>query len=155
MCNDHTLSGRTQPGHLGSPRRSQSWSGQVNFRPKLLLQRDFLVCKILCAAVATSIYPSTDTWSFLGLLPKGCSHSFQRMSSTKTNWHVIRCHHQLVRVNTTTIFSADRRTPLAPPSVVGVPRKRSACLRAWFQIPCSGDNCRYGMGFFNRAHHND
>jgi len=146
MSNDHTLSGRTQPGHLGSPRQSQSWFGQVNFRPKLLLQRDFLVCKVLCAAVATIVFPSTDTWSFLGLLPKGCSHLFQRMSSTIITWHAIRCHHQLVRVNTTINFSAEQRTPLAPPSVVGVPHKRSACLRGWFQILCSGGNCRWGDG---------
>ena len=140
--NDHTLSGRTQPGHLGLPRRSQSWFELVNFHPKLLLQRGFLVCKVLCAAVVTMMYPSTDTWLFLGLLPKGCSHLFQRMSSTIITWHAIRCHHRLVRVNTTTIFSAERRTPLATPSVVGVRHKRSACLKGWFQILFSGGNCR-------------
>jgi hypothetical protein len=142
MSNGHTPSGRTQPGHLGSPRRSRSWFRQVNFHPRLLIQRDFLVCKDLRAAVATLIYPSTDTWLFLGLLLKGYSHSFHRMSSTTTIWHAIRCHHQLVRVDTTTNFSVELRTPWAPPSVVGVPHKRSVCLSGWFHIRCSGGNCR-------------
>ncbi len=93
MSNGHTPSGRIQPGHLGSPRRSWSWFGQVNFHPRLLLQRDFLVCKDLRATVTTLICPSIDTWLFLGLLPKGYSHSFHRMLSTTTIWHAIRYHH--------------------------------------------------------------
>ena len=129
MSNGHTPSGRIQPGHLGSPRRSWSWFGQVNFRPRPLPQRDSLVCKVLCAAVVTLIYPSTDTLLFLDLPPKVCSSSFQYMSSTTIVWRVTRCHHKAPRVSTTRNFSAELKIPLlALLTAIGVPHKRSACL---------------------------
>src|SRR6266853_4712007 len=126
---DRMLSGKTQSGRLGSPRRSQNWFGQVNFRPRPLPQRDSLVCKVLCAAVVTLIYPSTDTLLFLDLPPKVCSSSFQYMSSTTIVWRVTRCHHKAPRVSTTRNFSTELKIPLlALLTAIGVPHKRSACL---------------------------
>ena len=40
--NDRMLSGRTQSGHLGSPRPLQNWFGRANFCPRLLPPRDSL-----------------------------------------------------------------------------------------------------------------
>jgi len=126
---DRMLSGKTRSDRLGSPRWSRNWFGQVNFRPRPLLQRDLPVYKLSYVAVATLRCPSTDTWSFLGLPPKACSRSFQHISSTTIVWHVTHYRHQPPRVSTTKNSFAELRMRLpAPLTAIGQQHKRSACL---------------------------
>ena len=76
----HIVSGRTQAGHLGSPRLSQNWFGWANFRPRLLPPRDSLGYRASCVTTATSNYLYTDTWLCWALLLKLFSVLFRHIS---------------------------------------------------------------------------
>lgn len=141
--NDRMLSGRTQSGHLGSPKQLQNWFGWANFQLRLLPPTDSLGYRNLWVATATLSYLYTDTSLCLALLLKLFSISFRRTSSTATTWHATHYHHRALKADTTTNFSAEPKTHSRPPfTAVAAPHRRSAYSNGWFQIPYSGGNYR-------------
>jgi hypothetical protein len=140
--NDRMLSGRTQSGHLGSPRPSQNWFGRAHFRLRLLPPKDSRGYRTLWVATATLSYLYTDTWLCLALLLKLFSISFRRTSSTATTWHATRFHRRALKADTMMNFSAELKTHLRPFTAVAAPHKRNAYLNGLFQMLRSGGNCR-------------